>query len=184
MYRSTRTPVRVLLVSTLVAVAAACGGSDESGDAEPADTESQETESQETESQETESDATVADEGSGEDATAAPDPVAVEACLEDAGLQVRNQDEVDSPYTAEQLDFFDLDTELLVEGGDTEFITGSINFYRTLETAEEQEVTFEESVTDYTVGRTGTVVYTLVGGTESGEVDTVAATIDGCLADG
>jgi hypothetical protein len=45
-------------------------------------------------------------------------------------------------------------------------------------------VTFEESVTDYTVGRTGTVVYTLVGGTDSGEVDTVTATIDGCLADG
>jgi zona occludens toxin (predicted ATPase) len=177
MYRSTRTPVRVLLASTIVAIAAACGGSDESGDAEPADTESQATESQAT-------DATLADEGSEEDGAAAPDPVAVEACLEAAGLQVRNQDEVDSPYTAEQLDFFDLDTELLVEGGDTEFITGSINFYRTLETAEEQEVTFEESVTDYTVGRTGTVVYTLVGGTDSGEVDTVAATIDGCLAEG
>jgi hypothetical protein len=36
-------------------------------------------------------------------------------------------------------------------------------------------------VTEYTVGRTGTVVYTLVGGT-GGEVDTIAATIDGCLA--
>jgi hypothetical protein len=43
-------------------------------------------------------------------------------------------------------------------------------------------VAFEESVTDYTVGRAGTVVYTLVGGTEGGELDTVVATIDECLA--
>jgi hypothetical protein len=167
----------VLLASAIVAIAAACGGSDSSdgsSGAEPLDTA-------------VASDATPADEGSEEgsdvSSDAAPDPVAVEACLEDAGLRVLNQDEVDSPYSAEQLDFFDLDTELLVEGGDAELFTGSINFYRTLETAEAQEVNFEESVTDYTVGRTGTVVYTIVGGTGGGEVDTITATIDGCLAE-
>lgn len=183
MYRSTRTPgrllpVRVLLASTIVAMAGACGGSDssdESAGAEPQNAESPATT--------VVSDATVADEGSEDDSGAAPDPVAVEACLEDAGLSVRNQDEVDSPTSAEELDFFDLDTTLLVEGGDAEFFTGSINFYRTLETAEAQEVIFEESVTEYTVGRTGTVVYTLVGGTGGGEIDTITATIDGCLAE-
>jgi hypothetical protein len=174
MYRSMRTSGRLLVATTVVAIAAACGGSDssdESSDAEPQDTASQETEAQETEAQDTDAQETAAD------------PVAVEACLEGAGLLVLNQDEVDTPYSAEQLDFFDLDTELLVEGGDAAFVTGSISFYRTLETAEEQEVIFEESVTDYTVGRTGTVVYTLVGDT-SGDVDAIAATIDGCLAEG
>jgi hypothetical protein len=169
MYRSMRTSGRLLVATTVVAIAAACGGSDssdESSDAEPQDTASQETEAQDAAAQET-----------------AADPVAVEACLEGAGLLVLNQDEVDTPYSAEQLDFFDLDTELLVEGGDAAFVTGSISFYRTLETAEEQEVIFEESVTDYTVGRTGTVVYTLVGDT-GGDVDAIAATIDGCLAEG
>lgn len=159
MHRSNRTPgrlltVRVLLASTIAAIAAACGGSDSSDES-----------------------------AAGAPQDAAPDPVAVEACLEDAGLLVQNQGEVDSPASAEELDFFDLDTTLLVEGGDAEYFVGSIDFYRTLDTAEAQEVIFEESVTDYTVGRTGTVVYTLVGGTDGGEIDAVTATIDGCLTE-
>lgn len=117
-------------------------------------------------------------------AGAEPDPatpVEAEACLEDAGLRVLNQDEVDSFYTADDLDFLDLDTELLVEGGDTESISGSITYYRTTATAEAQEVIFEESVTDYTVGRTGTAVYTLIGDTAGCELDTVVDTIGRCL---
>jgi hypothetical protein len=162
---------RSLLLATLVAAAlVACGGSDseqESTGTEPGDSV-------------VDADPAPADG----DADAQPDPNAVEACLEEAGLTVRNQDEVDTPYTDEELDFFDLDTALLVEGGDTEFISGTINFYRTAETADTQEAAFEESVTDYTVGRAGTVVYTLVGGTAGGELDTVTSTIDGCLAEG
>lgn len=170
MHRSYRNR-RSLLLATLVAAAlVACGGSDseqESTGTEPVNSV-------------VDADTVPADDGS----VAQPDPTAVEACLEEAGLMVRNQDEVDTPYTDEQLDFFDLDTALLVEGGDTEFISGTINFYRTTETADAQEVAFEESVTDYTVGRAGTVVYTLVGGTAGGELDTVTSTIDGCLAEG
>lgn len=166
MYHSYRT--RLLLVPLVAAALVACGGSD--SELETTDTEA--------EVSVVGSDPAPADDGSG----VRPDPIAVEACLEGAGLTVRNQDEVDVPYTEEQLDFFELETELLVEGGDTEFISGSIGFYRSMEKADAQEVVFEESVTDYTVGRAGTVVYTLVGGTEGGELDTVVATIDGCLA--
>jgi hypothetical protein len=163
---------RRLLLATLVAAAlVACGGSDSE----------QESTGTDPETSVGGSDPAPTDDDSG----ARPDPIAVEACLEDTGLTVRNQGEVDpsASYTEEQLDFFDLDTSLLVEGGDTEFISGSINFYRTTETADRQEVAFEESVTDYTVGRAGTVVYHLVGGTEGGELDTVTATIDRCLAE-
>ena len=170
MDRSNRGRRSLLAAATVVALATACGGNDDST-TDPADGT-------------TNADAsansapapTVADPGS------SADPVAVESCLEDAGLMVRNQEEVDRPYTEDELDFFELETELLVEGGDTEFITGSINFYRTLERAEEQEVIFEESVTEYTVGRNGTAVYALVGGTAGGELDAFVDTIDGCLA--
>lgn len=161
---------RSLLLATLVTAAlVACGGSDS-----------------EQESTGTESGSSVADTDAApadDDSASQPDPSAVEACLEEAGLTVRNQDEVDTAYTDEELDFFDLDTSLLVEGGDAEYISGTINFYRTTETADTQEVAFEESVTDYTVGRSGTVVYTLVGGTPDGELDTVTSTIDRCLAE-
>jgi hypothetical protein len=163
---------RSLLLATLVAAAlVACGGSDSE----------QESTGTESESSVVDADADAAPADDVSDAQ--PDPIAVEACLEEAGLMVRNQNEVDAPYTDEQLDFFDLDTELLVEGGDTEFISGTINFYRTTETADAQEAAFEESVTDYTVGRAGNVVYTLVGGTAGGDLDTVTATIDRCLAE-
>jgi hypothetical protein len=121
-----------VLVPLVAAALVACGG----GDSE------QESTGTEAESTVADAESAPADDGSG----VQPDPVAVEACLEAAGLTVRNQDEVDVPYTDEQLDFFELETELLVEGGDTELISGSINFYRTLEKAEAQEVVFEESV--------------------------------------
>jgi hypothetical protein len=126
--------------------------------------------------------ATVATEPSPSGATDAATPVEAEACMEDSKLKVRNEDEADSFYTADDLDYLDLHTALLVEGGDTEYISGSISFYRTIATAEAQEVIFEESVTNYTVGRTGTVVYTLIGGTPDGELDTIVDTIDRCLA--
>lgn len=169
MIRSHGVPGRLLLATIVATAMVACGGSDsDSSSAEP-----------EPEGTVAGSDASPVEAASGE----APDATAVEACLEAAGLRVRNEDEVDSFYSDEELDFFDLDTALLVEGGDPEFISGTINFYRTIETAETQEQTFEESVTDYTVGRTGTVVYTLVGGTEGGELPTVTDTIDRCLAE-
>jgi hypothetical protein len=174
MHHTHRARHRLVLVPLVAAALVACGGGD--SEQEPADTDA-ESSVVDAEPAPAPTDAP-ADDGSG----VQPDPVAVEACLEGAGLTVRNQDEVDVPYTDEQLDFFELDTELLVEGGDTEFISGSIGFYRSMEKADAQEVVFEESVTDYTVGRAGTVVYTLVGGTEGGELDTVVATIDGCLA--
>jgi len=163
----------VLFAATLVLTVTACGGSDSNEESDEAAADGTTTEAASTD--------TDSDADSDADSDVTPDPVAVEACLEGAGLLVLNQDEVDSPYSAAELDFFDLDTELLVEGGDAEYFTGSINFYRTLDTAEAQEVIFEESVTDYTVGRAGTIVYTLVGGTGGGEVDTITATIDGCL---
>lgn len=169
MHHSHRVSRWFLLPILVTASMIACGGSDgaqESVDTDPGDSA-------------VSSDPAPAEEGSG----AEPDATAVETCLEDAGLQVRNQDEIDTPYTAEQLEFFDLDTELLVEAGDAEFISGSIYFYRTVEKADAQELIFEESATDYTVGRAGTVVYTLVGGTAGGELDTVTDAIDRCLSE-
>jgi hypothetical protein len=167
MYRAYRHRRGLLLVPLATAALVACGG----GDSE------QELTSTDSDSSIVDTDPAPADDGSG----VQPDPAAVEACLEGAGLLVLNQDEVDTPLTQEQLDFFELETDLLVEGGETEMISGTINFYRTMERADIQEVAFEESVTDYTVGRSGTIVYTLFGGGD-GELDTVAATIDGCIA--
>jgi hypothetical protein len=167
MYRAYRHR-RGLLLVPLAAALVACGG----GDSE------QELTSTDAESSIVDVDPVPADD----DAGAQPDPTAVEACLEGAGLIVLNQDEVETPLTQEQLDFFELETDLLVEGGETEMISGTVNFYRTMEKADTQEVAFEESVTDYTVGRSGTIVYTLFGGAEGGELDTVTATIDGCIA--
>jgi hypothetical protein len=161
---------RLVIAATVAGLITACGGNDSTAD--PADATSDDS-----------SASSAPTQADGEQESTA-DPVAVEACLEDAGLRVRNQDEVDQPYTAEELDFFELETEILVEGGDTEYITGGINFYRTIERAEAQEVNFEESVTDYTVGRTGTAVYTFVGGTAGGELDTFIDTVDRCLTDG
>jgi hypothetical protein len=168
MNRANRHRRGLLLVPLVGAALVACGG----GDSE------QEVTSTDAATSIVDADPAPADD----DAGVQPDPTAIEACLEGAGLIVLSQDELETPYTAEQLDVFELETALLVEGGDTEMISGTINFYRTMEKADTQEVAFEESVTDYTVGRSGTIVYTLFGSTEGGELDMVAATIDGCIA--
>jgi len=158
----------LVVAATVVGLITACGGNDSSADPAGATPDS----------------SSASPAPADDEQASSPDPIVVEACLEDAGLRVRNQDEVEQPYTTEELDFFELETEILVEGGDAEFITGGINFYRTIERAEEQEVNFEESVTEYTVGRTATAVYTFVGGVAGGELDGFIDTVERCLAGG
>lgn len=109
--------------------------------------------------------------------TGSPDPTAVSTCLTDAGFfEVRDQVDGDRPYTDDELDFFDLETELLFTTADG--ATGNISFYRTAATADEQEATFTDSEVGYTVGRTGRVVYTAL----QGDGEAAISTIDGCLA--
>lgn len=175
--RHFRRSVAVVLASGLVAITAACGGSDSSGagDETPAD------EPAEGEAVPADDDSAADDGGEGPDESPAEPAEAVAdaiddavVCLQAGGFAVSDGDEASTGLSTDMMANLGIDRILVFDDGAGS--AGTIEAYASAAQADLAAEGYEGSPLGYSVGRNGDVVFKTPGN------DAVLSQIDGCLA--